>query len=184
VQIDAHSWEEIDTPEFWTFIDNAVAGFRKFAERTEQRPEDVMPWKVLGQKWHLARKGFPPGKKVAWTTEVLEDLLEMLGDAAPNGQFLWNNQQVVHFMAPGRREPWASVFTKRLAGVDVVLNGPEGAFALGRIAELGAERALTSEDAEKDQVKFRFVTPEDLDRGDLADFLKEHLDAVLSASVR
>ncbi|MEX2168582.1 MAG: excinuclease ABC subunit UvrA [Pirellulales bacterium] len=183
VQIDAHSWEEIDTPAFWGFVDNAVAGFRKFAERTEQRPEDVMPWKVLGQKWHLARKGFPPGKKVAWTIEVLEDLLEMLGDAAPKGQFLWNNQQVVHFMAPGRREPWASVFTKRLAGIDLMLNGPKGAFALGRIAELGADRTLTTDDSERDQVKFRFVTTDDLDRGDLADFLREHLDAVLAAGV-
>jgi excinuclease ABC subunit A len=184
VQIDAHAWEEIDTPAFWTFVDNAIAGFRKFAERTEQRPDDVMPWKVLGQKWHLARKGFPPGKKVAWTIDVLEELLEMLGEAAPKGQFLWNNQQVVHFMAPGRREPWASVFTKRLAGVDLILNGPKAAFALGRIAELGADRGLATDDSDRDQLKFRFVTTEDLDRGNLAEFLREHLDAVLSAGVR
>ena len=39
-----------------------------------------MPWKVLGQKWHLARKGFAPGKRVAWPPELLEELLEMLGE--------------------------------------------------------------------------------------------------------
>ena len=40
-----------------------------------------MPWKVLGQKWHFLRKGFPPGKTVAWETEVLEELCEMLHDS-------------------------------------------------------------------------------------------------------
>ena len=74
VQIDAHSWEEIDTPEFWSFLKRAVAGFQKFAERVGTKPEDVMPWKVLGQKWHLSRKGFPPGKKPVWKPEVLEEL--------------------------------------------------------------------------------------------------------------
>ena len=99
-----------------------------------------MPWKVLGQKWHLSQKGFPPGKKTAWKPEVLEELLEMLADAVPGGQFLWNNQNVVYLMVPGVRKPWATVFTKRLAGVDLVLNGPKGAFQLGSVAELGAER--------------------------------------------
>ena len=35
VQIDAHSWEEIDTPAFWSFLERAVAGFQKFTERVE-----------------------------------------------------------------------------------------------------------------------------------------------------
>ena len=55
--------------------------------------------------------------------EVLEELLEMLHDAEPKGQFLWNNQERVYFMAPGVREPWATVCTKRLAGVDLILSG-------------------------------------------------------------
>ncbi len=176
VQIAAHSWEEIDTPQFWSFVEKAVAGFRKFTERVEQNPEDVMPWKVLGRKWHLARKGFPPGKKPEWRGEVLEELLERLSDAS-GGQLLWNNQQVVHLMVPEQRAPWASVYTKRLAGVDVVLNGPAGAFATGRIASLASQRAISVED-DRDQVKFRFVAPEDLELGDLTDFLEEHLEAV------
>ena len=38
VQIDAHSWAEIDTPEFWSFVERAVAGFNKFTERVQQKP--------------------------------------------------------------------------------------------------------------------------------------------------
>ena len=102
VQIDAHSWQEIDTPAFWAFVDRAIAGFQKFTERIGTKPEDVMPWKVLGQKWHLSRKGFPPGKKTAWKPEVLEELLEMLSEAVPGGQFLWNNQNVVYLMVARR----------------------------------------------------------------------------------
>jgi excinuclease ABC subunit A len=191
VEIGAHSWEEIDTPEFWKFLEKAIAGFRKFTQRVQQNPEDVMPWKVLGRKWHLARKGFPPGKAPAWNIDVLEELLEMLGETALAGgdkdatlspQFLWNNQQVVHLMVPGRREPWATVHTKRLEGIDLVLNGPAGAFATGRIAEMASQRAITSSDLGLDQVKFRFVKSDHLHMGDLADFLAEHLQAVRGAS--
>ena len=178
VQIDAHSWEEINTPAFWSFVEQAVAGFQKFAARIETKPEDVMPWKVLGQKWHLSRKGFPPGKKTAWKPEVLEELLEMLSETVPGGQFLWNNQNVVYMMVPGVRKPWATVYTKRLAGVDVVLNGPKGAFQLGSVAELGTERSLDTDAEDKDQVKLRFVTTEELHAENVSAFLEAHVESL------
>ena len=192
VEIRAYSWQEIDTPDFWSFLEKAVRGFGKFTDRKEQNPEDLMPWKVLGRKWHLARKGFPPGKRPAWSVEVLEELLELLaevvgetsdsGASKGNPQFLWNNQQVINLMVPGQREPWAVVHTKRLAAVELVLNGPPGAFATGRIAQLGAERKIASSGDVRDQVKLRFVGPTDLQQGDLAEFLGEHLEAVREAA--
>ncbi|MCG8448405.1 MAG: excinuclease ABC subunit A, partial [Pirellulales bacterium] len=185
VQIAAYSRAELDTPTFWSFLEKAVASFQEFTNRVEKKPEDVMPWKVLGRRWHLARKGFPPGKTPKWPAEVLEDLLELLGETANaetgGSQFLWNNQQVVHLRVNEQREPWATVYTKRLAGVDLVLNGPTGAVATGRIAELAARSTITAGDA-GDQVKLRFATPADLTRGALAEFLVEHLDAVRGAA--
>ena len=62
-----------------------------------------------------------------------------------------------------------------------MLNGPPAAFATGRIAELGAQRAISSNE-NRDQVKLRFVTVEDLHRGDLTELLAEHLEAVLAAA--
>jgi excinuclease ABC subunit A len=183
VQVDAHSFQEIDTPEFWSFLERAVAGFQKFAERLSTSPEDVMPWKVLGQKWHLSRKGFPPGKKTAWKPEVLEELLEMLAESVPDGQFLWNNQNVVYLMVPGVRKPWATVFTKRLAGIDLILNGPKGAFQLGSVAELGAARELATDAEDRDQVKLRFVTTDELHAENVAAFLKIHLESLRGAAV-
>ncbi len=199
VQIAAYSWEEIDTPAFWAFLEKAVAGFQKFTDRIEQNPADMMPWKILGRKWHLARKGFPPGKKPDWPLEVLEDLLEHLSEATtlpgelasaggpptqtlkPSSQFLWNNQQVINLMIPEQRDPWAVIYTKRLGGVDLQLNGPSGAFATGRIAELAAQRVINTDD-DRDQIKLRFVTAEDLDKGDLADFLSEHIETLRGAA--
>ena len=189
VEIRAYSWEEIDTPAFWIFLEQAVAGFRKFSDRKPQDPEDVMPWKVLGRKWHLARKGFPPGKKPAWNLEVLEELLELLGEVASatggsQPQFLWNNQQVINVMVPQQRQPWATVYTKQLAGVDLVLNGPTGGFDTERIKELAANRAIKSSENELDQVKLRFIAASDLHNGDLPEFLAEHLAAVVGSVER
>ena len=192
VEIRAYNWQEIDSPDFWAFLEKAVAGFGKFTQRVEQNLEDLMPWKVLGRKWHLARKGFPPGKRPAWSAEVLEELLELLSDAtgevasatgeSAKPQFLWNNQQVVNLMIPAQREPWAVVHTKRLAGVDLALSGPPGAFAGGRIAKLASQRAIAANGDDRDQVRLRFVTLEDLHRGDLAKFLAEHLAAASSVT--
>ncbi|MGE0536179.1 MAG: excinuclease ABC subunit UvrA [Pirellulales bacterium] len=184
VQVIVHSLAEVDRPAFWKFVDAAVAGFVQFAERVKQDPEDVMPWKVLGQKWHFSRKGFPPGKKVAWETEVLEELCERLAAVAPEGQFLWNNQQVVHLRVPGQDEPWATVHTKRRAAVELTLTGPKGRFALGRIAGLAAARDFDAARRDKDLVKLGFVTLGDLARGNLDEFLREHLAELASAAAR
>jgi hypothetical protein len=65
----------------------------------------------------------------------------------------------------------------------LILNGPKGAFQLGGVAELGADRALSTKGEERDQVKLRFVTTEELHDGKLAAFLKAHLEAFRGAGV-
>ncbi|MBI3836962.1 MAG: excinuclease ABC subunit UvrA [Planctomycetia bacterium] len=179
VQLQVHALEEIDKPAFWKFLDAAMVGFNKFADRVRQNPEDVMPWKVLGQKWHFARKGFPPGKPPQWDVDLLEELCERLTEAAPQGQFLWNNQQVVHVFVPEQHEPWGSIYTKRTAAIDLVLTGPKGRFALGRVTELGSEQEFQT-GPERDVLRLRFGTTEDLDKGDLNQFLLEHVASLPS----
>jgi excinuclease ABC subunit A len=174
VQLELHSLAEVDTPAFWLFLDQAVQGFRKFAERAAQNPDDVMPWKVLGRKWHLARRGFPLGKRVAWETEVLEDLCELLASIAPQAEFLWNNKQVVHLMVRQQPEPWASLHTKRPEGVDLVLTGPKGLFALGRITELGEAQQLKTERPDRDVIHLRISAVDQIANPALLGFLKEH----------
>src|SRR5262249_53668732 len=131
------------------------------------------------QKWHFSRKGFPPGKPPAWNIEMLEELCEILQSAAPGGQFLWNNQQVVHVFVPGQNEPWASLFTKRQAGLDLQLSGPKGRFALGRLTGLAADREFQA-GPQLDVIKLRFIEQEDLERGDLATLLRQHVESLAS----
>lgn len=177
-----HTWKETNTPEFWKFLKEAVAGFEKMTDRKAANPDDVMPWKKLGQKWHFSRKGFPPGKRVAWKTRVLEELCELLDEVAGSGQFLWNNQQVVHVFVQGQKEPWASLFTKRATDVQLVLHGPKGRVTLGRVAKLGRERFVDGAHRKHDLVKLHFRSKNDLEKGDLSNFLAEHLRHVKEPS--
>jgi excinuclease ABC subunit A len=182
VQITVHTLEEVDTPEFWDFLKQAIGGFQKFSEHVAERPDDVMPWKKLGQKWHFLRKGFPPGKSPAWPMETLEELVETLGEiAGEEGQFLWNNQQVVHLYLKGQRDPWATINTKRLASVDLSLISPKGTVAFGRVRNLAAERELDGKRGDRDVLILKFKSVDDLHKGDLVAFLKEHLESAAVA---
>jgi hypothetical protein len=65
--------------------------------------------------------------------------------------------------------------------VDLQLNGPKGRFGLGRITEIGAAQNLgAARDFDYMQISFR--TLDDLHRGDLSEFLAEHLAAVGSGN--
>jgi excinuclease ABC subunit A len=172
------SWEEANTSVFWEFVKQAVEGFERLQEKAAVRPEDFMPWKKLGDRWHFSRKGFPPGKPVQWPQELLEDLCELLQEKAPEGQFLWNNQQVVHLFVREQKEPWATIHTKKPADVELVLTGPKDVVALGRLEKLGLAPELDGAHASRDIIKLRFRRPDDLHHGDLPQFLEEHLQNV------
>jgi excinuclease ABC subunit A len=178
IEVRVHSYEEIDRPEFWKFVDQAVAGFERFSERVEHHADVLAPWKQLGRKWHLSRRGFPLGGTVEWEAEVLEELIELLAETAPGGQLLWNNKQVVPFYVPSQHEPWAAVQTKKLDGVYLVLTGPKGRFAQGRLAALGLDARVDGSRPGCDLLRIKFRTLDDLHRADLPAFLKEHLAAL------
>jgi excinuclease ABC subunit A len=183
VEVRAFSWDEIDTPGFWKFVEEAVAGFSKVEQRKELNLDDHTPWKKLGQKWHFMRKGFPPGKKVRWEPEVLEELFELLHQVAPESQFLWNNQVVVRMYLKGRRDPWAGIVTKKPEAVVLSLAGPKGATPLGRFADLARDRELDESREDCDVVKLWFRKVEDLHRGDLPGFLQEQIGKLNGVTV-
>ena len=178
VELRVHAYREIDRPEFWEFVDQAVAGFRSFTDRARENPNDLMPWKVLGRKWHMMRKGFQPGKRVRWEPAVLEELCDLLEKTAPQCQFGWTNKVVVPVHVSGHKAAWASVQTKKLDAVHLCLMGPKGRFALGQITTLGHNPELDAERPEHDLIQLQFRSIDDLTGGDLAGFLQEHLAAV------
>jgi excinuclease ABC subunit A len=178
IEVRVHGYDEIDRPEFWKFVDQAVAGFEKFSQRVEHHADVLAPWKQLGRKWHLSRRGFPLGGTVEWDAEVLEELIELLAEAAPLGQLLWNNKQVVPLYVPRQHEPWVAVQTKKLDAVYLTLIGPKGRFPQGRLAGLGLDARVDGSRPGYDMLRIRFHSLDDLHRADLPAFLKEHLAAL------
>ena len=177
VELQVHSMREIEHPAFWKMLDDAIVGFKKITDKKEERPEDVMPWKVMGEKWHFSSKGFPLGRKREWSPSLLERLHGMLEETAGGGHFAWNNQQVVHLFVPEQKEPWATLHTKKPQALELSLTGPSGQFTLGRVARLANRRRLTA--GSRDTFKFQFtdlsgLKNADPEHGDLATFLKEH----------
>ena len=178
IDLKVHSYAEIDRPEFWQFVDEAVQGFADFCTRVEQQSDILHPWKQLGEKWHFARRGFSARKTPKWDVEVLESVFQMLRDAAPDATFNWTNKQVVPVHVPGRQEAWAAVQTKKSDAVYLHLTGPKQRFTQGQIRELGHLPRIDGSGEDTDVVHLRFRNKNDLSRGDVPGFLKEHLDAV------
>ena len=178
IELRVHGRDEIDRPEFWSFVDEAIAGFRRFAERVEHSADVLQPWRQLGRKWHFARRGFPVGKPVAWDTAVLEELIELLAELASDGQVLWNNKQIVPIYVPEQKEPWAAVQTKKPDAVYLWLAGPKGRFTQGRIASLGQWPQLDARRRDADVILLRFDAVEQVRDDALRALLVEHLAAV------
>ena len=81
--IKAHRLSEIDTPAFREFLTKAVASFQDALKRMQTKPEDVMPWKVNGERWHLGDKGFAPGRKIKWERSLLARVVEFVRSVEP-----------------------------------------------------------------------------------------------------
>ncbi len=177
IELKVHAYDEIDRPEFWRFLDEAVEGFARFRKRVEGQADILHPWKQLGRKWHFARRGFPSGKSAQWGTEVLEDLFQLLSDTAPDARALWTNKQMVPLHAAGQPEPWAVVQTKKPDAVYLHLTSPKNQFTQGQIRNLGHLPELDGERSDADVIHLRFRNRDDLRRGDLKAFLQQHVRA-------
>ncbi len=70
VTITVHWLREIDTPAFQKFLTTAINSYGQQASAAALVIGDLAPWKVLGRKWHLSRKGFPSAKRVDWEAET------------------------------------------------------------------------------------------------------------------
>ena len=103
VVVKVHRLSEIDTPEFQDFLGEVVQAFNDNLRRLHTKPDDVMPWKVNGERWHLSDKGFPPGRKLQWDRALLPRLLDLVRYRAPPRGAL--GQPRHHLPPRARRQP-------------------------------------------------------------------------------
>jgi excinuclease ABC subunit A len=166
---------EVDTPAFRKFLSEAVKSFTATLQRMQTKPEDLMPWKVNGERWHLGPKGFPPGKKVLWDTGILPRLLQLVRDLEPGMEIGWDVQYFIMLRAPGVGRAWGQFQTKQAGGLICRFVGKKAQFNLSHFEGLGVNPRLDTEGSEADVLWLTFQQSDHLQSPRLKKVLAEHL---------
>ena len=176
IEIKAHSWKEIDRKEFWDFLEMSIREFAGFVA-AKLNPNDLMPWRVLGETWHRLPRGLIGGNKLCWDISTLTELFEMIGKIAQDTRIVWTNKVLVPFYRPASRRtafhktvaaederiiPDVVVHTKRVDAVYVDLYVPKNSVPLGRIRNIGSEPHVNGENVLFDIVQFKFTEKKEL----------------------
>jgi excinuclease ABC subunit A len=175
VAVLAHRLSEIDTPAFREFLSEAVAAFQNSLRRLQTKPEDVMPWKVNGQRWHLGDKGFPVGKKVQWDRALLPRLLDLVRNVEPNLEVVWTARAAVTLRVPDVSRAWAQWRTKESHGLDCRFVGKKGQFNLSQVEAFGLAPSICDNRADGDVLRLVFQQAEHVHPAKLKELLAEHL---------
>ncbi|MCL2711365.1 MAG: ATP-binding cassette domain-containing protein [Planctomycetaceae bacterium] len=187
IEIRAHSWKEIDRQEFWDFLDMGIKEFANFAA-DKLKPNDLMPWKVLGEAWHRLPRGLIGGNKLQWDLSLLTELFEMIGTITPDLRIIWTNKVLVPFYRPASRRtafhkeaaeerviPDVVVHTKRVDAVYVDVYVPKNSVPLGRIRTIGNDPHVNGENAFYDILQFKFTEKKELKAKEFQKLLQEAL---------
>ncbi|HLW65498.1 MAG TPA: excinuclease ABC subunit UvrA [Gemmataceae bacterium] len=175
VAILAFRLEDIDTKGFRGFLKEAVAAFQANLKRMLVRPEDVMPWKVNGERWHLSDKGFPPGRKIRWDRAILPKMIRLMRQVEPKIEISWDTRDAILFYVPGINKSWARFRTKDETGLDCRFLGPPGQFNLSRIDRFGISPNLSEVRSDGQMMQLRFLDEDHLHLSELRELLTEHL---------
>jgi len=160
VTVQVHRLSEIDTPAFRRFLKEAADSFARTLQRLQTKPEDVMPWKVAGERWHLGEKGFPPGKKILWDRALLGQLLKIARTVEPGLEVAWDTRDAITLRVPGIKRGWAQWRTKDNEALTLRFLGKKGQFNLAQLEGIGLDPTLKGErnDGEVMQLTFRDVS--------------------------
>ena len=179
VSIYAFRKVELETPAFREFLNQGMGAYLKQSKRVEQKPEDFMPWKKDGEKWHLGEKGFPVGKKATWDRALLKEVMDLfLGIKGIRPK--WDSRDAVTFKAPRINHGWVMVKTKLANFLELRFFGPRGAVNHDSIKDLGCEREIQSHRGAGDLVVMRFTQFQHFSRTRLAEFLDFHVKSFQS----
>jgi excinuclease ABC subunit A len=175
VRVLVHRLSEIDTPGFLEFLRQAVDSFERNIARFQTKPEDVMPWKVNGERWHQSDKGFPIGRRVQWDRALLGRLLGLVREIDSKIEIHWDSRDAVLLKTPGVGQSWARWKTKEAFGLDCRFLGKSGQFNLSQLEAFGTSAALTSWQGRGDMMRLVFQHAEHLHPAKLKELLIAHL---------
>ncbi|APZ94557.1 excinuclease ABC subunit UvrA [Fuerstiella marisgermanici] len=144
---------EVETPQFRQFLEQAVEGHLLQAKKEKANPADLTPWKQLGRKWHLMKKGLP--KKPTWDFKTVEKLLPIVEKSFANCEPDFSAKSKITWK-DSNGKPAAELHTKRKDGVDLVLHVPNGTVTIGAIADFGVKQEVKPGKDNRDAVLMRF----------------------------
>ncbi len=170
-----HTLDEIDTPAFKAFLKQAAESFHKNLGRMTASPEDVMPWKVNGERWHLGEKGFPPDRKMYWDRSILPTFLNIVRESISGLEIQWDARDAITLRIPGISKGWGRVRTKDNEALDARFLGKPGQLNLSRLEGIGKDSSLAADRADGGEVmRLLFHRHEEMPRAKLKELLAEH----------
>ncbi|MHB1423794.1 MAG: excinuclease ABC subunit UvrA, partial [Gemmataceae bacterium] len=175
VTVLVHRLGEIDTPAFRAFLTEATASFHNNLKRLRTKPEDLMPWKINGERWHLGEKGFPPGKKVRWERSLLTRLLQLVREVEPGVEVRWDGRDAITLRVPGVSRAWAQWRTKKAIALECHFLGKKGQFNLSQIEDLGVAPNIGTQRKDGDLLYLHFQMIDQEQARRLKDLLVEQL---------
>jgi excinuclease ABC subunit A len=113
---------------------------------------------------------------VEWDGAVLESLVELLTQVAPDSQFEWRDRQFVRLTLPDQEEPWATIHTKREDAVWLQLHVSQGATAR-QVTRLGLAAKTARTKSGGTVVRMALQKLADVRNTRLARFLRDHLSS-------
>ena len=152
--------EEIDTPAFKSFLQEAIEAHISQATKEKANPEDLMPWKQLGRKWHLMKKGLP--KRPGWDFRTIEKLLPVVERAFKDCEVDHGVRSKINWKQKDNGDPAVELHTKRKDGVDLVVYVPKDSVTVGAIADFGTEQEVKLYRDGRDRVRIRFESPSEV----------------------
>jgi excinuclease ABC subunit A len=172
VQMTLHSWEELSRGAFDAFLEQAMGSFQATVDELENGTSELAPWKTLGRRWHLMKKGFSKGR-IRWRMETLELLFELLEQIDTNGEFQWDSKQLVNRFIGGKKPAWATVQTKKPDAIRIHLRGEPGKFPMGAVSGLAGGEEVEQR-IDWDVVRIDVSNREQLQNARFRDFLRKH----------
>ena len=173
VLVTVHWLKEIDTPGFWQFLREARDSYLRRVESASTDVKDVSPWKVLGRKWHLMRKGFPANKQARWKVETLEALFELMEKHAPSENIVWNERQFVRYRFEKGKKDWAVVRTKSRTHIELTVMPESGEIGTGEIADIASECEVFEAKEGRLAVRLKFRNQDQIQSPKLKAFLTQ-----------
>ena len=156
VTIQVWKKSEIDTPAFRTFLTKALESCLQLSNAEAINPEEIMPWKLLGRRWHELRQGLPDRSASPWDFDVIAQLLPVVEQSFKDFTVDYGFRSKITWSRPEDSTAAVELHTKRSDGVDLCLYCRPGEVTVGSIANIADDRSITPNGA-RDLVRLRFT---------------------------